>query len=57
MLPRRLDGLTPAFSKVSQHISRRMRCCGSIIPASRGEILKKPASNALTSPMEPDAKV
>ena len=46
-------GSMPARSMVSQAISSRSRCCGSMARASRGEIPKKSASNSAASWTKP----
>src|SRR5260221_5837336 len=43
----------PASSSVFQTVSRKMRSCGSITCASRGEMLKNRGSNLSTSRMKP----
>ena len=52
-LPDKDSGLIPAFSIAVQVSSSRIRCCGSIKAASRGEIRKNGASNWSTCSKNP----
>src|SRR3546814_16917072 len=47
-LPANRSGAWPAFSSARQAVSSRIRCCGSIEAASRGEMWKKAASKRST---------
>ncbi len=53
LLPRSRVGSTPARSMASQDSSRSIRCWGSIVTASRGEIPKKEASKSAASCRKP----
>ncbi|KYK13726.1 hypothetical protein AUW26_30875 [Streptomyces sp. CC71] len=52
-LERSRRGSMPARSIVSQVVSSRSRCCGSMETASRGETPKKPASKSATPSRKP----
>jgi len=49
----RSEILSPASSMVSYETSRSIRCCGSILEASKGEMPKKPESNLSISLIKP----
>ena len=49
MRPENDSGTWPASSSASQATSRKCRCCGSMIAASRGLKPKKPASKSSMS--------
>ena len=54
--PSKVWGSRPASSNASHAVSRKSRCCGSRISASRGVMPKKPASNLSTSSTMPRAR-
>ena len=56
IVPLSRSGAIPAFSSASQLTSSISLCCGSSVTASRGEIPKKFASNAFTSPRNPPCR-
>ena len=45
IVPAYCSGAQPARSSASWHSSRKIRCCGSVISASRADMPKSGASN------------